>query len=115
GVLPRSSASGSSTIAWSCTASPSTATAEALSDSSQLRAAIRSLLLLLLFATVGPIHVVTKVLFRRSGWPRRFLAAAAWIVGARSADHSIPGGHDRAWRSDASVPLLAPGGGCLRI
>jgi 1-acyl-sn-glycerol-3-phosphate acyltransferase len=40
-------------------------------------------LLLLLFATVGPIHVLTKLLFRRSSWPRRFLAAAAWIVGAR--------------------------------
>jgi len=40
-------------------------------------------LLLLLFATVGPIHVLTKLLFGRSGWPRRFLASAAWIVGAR--------------------------------
>lgn len=44
---------------------------------------MRSLLLLLLFATVGPVHVLTKLLFGRSGWPRRFLAWAAWIVGAR--------------------------------
>jgi 1-acyl-sn-glycerol-3-phosphate acyltransferase len=40
-------------------------------------------LLLLLFATVAPIHVVTKWVFGRSAWPRRFLASAAWIVGAR--------------------------------
>lgn len=48
-----------------------------------MRAAVRSLLLLLLFAILGPVHVLTKLLFGRSGWPRRFLAAAAWIVGAR--------------------------------
>jgi 1-acyl-sn-glycerol-3-phosphate acyltransferase len=48
-----------------------------------VRAAVRSLLLLLLFAIIGPIHVATKLLVRRSGWPRLFLAAAAWIVGAR--------------------------------
>ncbi|HEU0285223.1 MAG TPA: 1-acyl-sn-glycerol-3-phosphate acyltransferase, partial [Sphingomicrobium sp.] len=38
---------------------------------------------MLLFAVVGPIHVLTKHLLGRSRWPRRFLAAAAWIVGAR--------------------------------
>jgi 1-acyl-sn-glycerol-3-phosphate acyltransferase len=36
-----------------------------------------------LFAAVAPIHVATKLLFRRSGWPPRFLAAAAWIIGVR--------------------------------
>ena len=40
--------------------------------------------LVLLFATVAPIHVATKLIFRRSGWPRRFLAAAAWIFGVRA-------------------------------
>ena len=30
-----------------------------------------------------PVHAVTRLLFRRSFWPQRFLAAAAWIVGAR--------------------------------
>lgn len=40
-------------------------------------------MLLLLFATIGPVHVLTKLLFGRSGWPRRFLASAAWVVGAR--------------------------------
>jgi 1-acyl-sn-glycerol-3-phosphate acyltransferase len=32
---------------------------------------------------LGPIHVATRLIFRRSHWPRRFLAAAAWIAGAR--------------------------------
>ena len=36
-----------------------------------------------MFAVIGPIHVLTKRLFGRSGWPPRFLAASAWIVGAR--------------------------------
>lgn len=39
--------------------------------------------LLLLFAILGPIHVLTKLILRSSNWPRRFLAAAAWIIGAR--------------------------------
>jgi 1-acyl-sn-glycerol-3-phosphate acyltransferase len=38
---------------------------------------------LLLFAVLGPIHVITKALFGRSPWPRRFLASVAWIAGAR--------------------------------
>ena len=45
--------------------------------------ALRSILLLLLIAIIGPIHVATKLLFGRSKWPPRFLAASAWIVGAR--------------------------------
>jgi 1-acyl-sn-glycerol-3-phosphate acyltransferase len=47
------------------------------------RAALRIVGLLLLFAVLGPIHVATKMLRGRSGWPRRFLAASAWICGAR--------------------------------
>ena len=39
--------------------------------------------LLLLFVAVAPIHLLTKLLLRRSNWPPRFLAAAAWIIGAR--------------------------------
>ena len=38
---------------------------------------------MLLFALLGPIHIATKLIFGRSGWPPRFLAAAAWIAGAR--------------------------------
>ena len=48
-----------------------------------LRAALRIAGLLLLFAVLAPIHIATKMLFQRSRWPRRFLAAAAWIIGAR--------------------------------
>jgi len=32
---------------------------------------------------VCPIHIVSKLLFRRSEWPHRFLSASAWILGAR--------------------------------
>ena len=38
----------------------------------------------MLFAACAPIHVGTKLLLRRSPWPRWFLAAAAWIIGARA-------------------------------
>jgi 1-acyl-sn-glycerol-3-phosphate acyltransferase len=47
------------------------------------RAALRIAGLFGLLAVLGPTHVLTKALFRRSSWPRRFLAAAAWIAGAR--------------------------------
>lgn len=39
--------------------------------------------LVLLLAVLAPVHAATKLVFRRSHWPRRFLAAAAWIIGAR--------------------------------
>jgi len=39
--------------------------------------------LFLLFAIMGPLHVLTKLLLGRSSWPPRFLACAAWIAGAR--------------------------------
>jgi len=45
---------------------------------------------LLLFATVAPIHVLTKLLFGKSGWPKRFLASAGWIVGVRTAIAGVP-------------------------
>ena len=47
------------------------------------RALSRIIALFLLFGVMGPVHVVTKLLFGRSPWPPRFLAAAAWIAGAR--------------------------------
>ena len=37
----------------------------------------------LLFALVAPVHIATKALFGHSPWPSRFLAGAAWIIGAR--------------------------------
>lgn len=39
--------------------------------------------LVLLFALCAPPHMASKVMFGRSGWPKRFLAAAARICGAR--------------------------------
>jgi lyso-ornithine lipid O-acyltransferase len=38
---------------------------------------------LILFVVCAPIHILTKLLLRRSPWPQWFLSAAAWIVGAR--------------------------------
>jgi 1-acyl-sn-glycerol-3-phosphate acyltransferase len=38
----------------------------------------------LLLAVLAPVHIVTKALFRRSPWPSRFLASAAWIIGVRA-------------------------------
>lgn len=40
--------------------------------------------LALLLGVLAPLHIVTKAIFRRSPWPSRFLASAAWIVGARA-------------------------------
>jgi 1-acyl-sn-glycerol-3-phosphate acyltransferase len=48
-----------------------------------MRAALRIAGLVGLFAIVGPIHILTKAIFGRSRWPRRFLAVAARICGAR--------------------------------
>ena len=44
---------------------------------------MRAVGLLGLFVVYAPIHVATKLLFGRSNWPRRFLAAAARDVGLR--------------------------------
>ena len=48
-----------------------------------IRAVVRVAGLLLLFLACLPPHLLSKWLLGRSLWPRRFLAAAAWIVGAR--------------------------------
>lgn len=48
-----------------------------------VRAALRIAALLLLFVVCAPVHVATRLLFGRSPWPRWFLGAAAWIIGAR--------------------------------
>lgn len=45
---------------------------------------------MLLFAVVGPIHILTKWVFGHSAWPRRFLGAAGWIVGARPTVRGDP-------------------------
>ncbi len=48
-----------------------------------MRAAVRAAWLVLLFLACLPPHLIAKAATGRSEWPRRFLAAAAWIVGAR--------------------------------
>jgi 1-acyl-sn-glycerol-3-phosphate acyltransferase len=60
-----------------------TATATAEPPRLTLRASLRIAGLVGLFAILAPIHIATKLVIGRSPWPRRFLAAAAWIVGAR--------------------------------
>jgi 1-acyl-sn-glycerol-3-phosphate acyltransferase len=82
--------SGSSIIAWSCTASRSIATDSRPSARINARAAARIAGLVGLFVVLGPIHLLTKLALRRSPWPRRFLAAAAWIVGARVRQDGSP-------------------------
>src|SRR5579884_2427594 len=80
---PRSSASGSSIIEWSSTASRSTAIAEPAKPRLSARAAVRIAGLILLFAAVAPVHIATKLLLGRSPWPHRFLAGAGWLMGLR--------------------------------
>ena len=45
---------------------------------------------MLLFALLAPIHILSKLLLRRSPWPQWFLAAAAWIIGARVRVEGAP-------------------------
>lgn len=47
------------------------------------RVLLRIAALLLLFLLCAPIHIVGKAFAGRSSWPPRFLAASAWIIGAR--------------------------------
>jgi 1-acyl-sn-glycerol-3-phosphate acyltransferase len=47
------------------------------------RAALRIGGLALLLLVCAPIHFTAKLVLGRSPWPRWFLAAAAWIIGAR--------------------------------
>ncbi|MEO7634402.1 MAG: lysophospholipid acyltransferase family protein [Sphingomicrobium sp.] len=46
--------------------------------------------LVLLFLVCAPPHLLSKWLLGRSAWPRRFLAAAAWIAGARVRIEGAP-------------------------
>ena len=47
------------------------------------RAALRIAGAFALFIVIAPIHVATKWILGRSPWPPRFLAAVAWVLGAR--------------------------------
>ena len=74
---------------------------------------------MLLFAVHAPIHIVAKLIFGRSPWPSRFLAAAAWIVGARVRvdghklrPHTLLVSNHVTW-----LDILVPGGatGCAFV
>jgi len=59
-----------------------------------VRIAARLATAALVFLVYAPPHLASKVLFRRSRWPRRFLAAATRIVGVRvRLAGDIPGPH----------------------
>jgi 1-acyl-sn-glycerol-3-phosphate acyltransferase len=81
--LPRSWGSAWSIIAWSCTASRSTAIAKSEKARLNARAVARIVALILLFLACAPVHIATKWLFGGSPWPQWFLGAAGWIIGAR--------------------------------
>src|SRR3954452_42822 len=76
---PNASASVSSTIAWSFTASPSTAIAKP----SRLLTGLRLTAVVGLFLVLAPLHIASAKLLRRSFWPPRFLGAVAWLLGTR--------------------------------
>jgi lyso-ornithine lipid O-acyltransferase len=75
--------------------------------------------LLGLFAVLAPFHVVTKMILRRSPWPRRFLAAAAWVIGVRiSVKGRRPGRHTLLVANHTSwLDILVLGGatGCAFV
>jgi lyso-ornithine lipid O-acyltransferase len=56
------------------------------------RAALRIAGVVLLFVAIAPIHIVTKAALGRSPWPPRFLAAVAWVFGARVQIIGAPAG-----------------------
>ena len=48
----------------------------------------------MVFLVYAPLHLVSKILLRRSRWPRRFLATATRIVGVQvRIDGDMPGPH----------------------
>ena len=57
---------------------------------SRIRIAARVTALVLLLAACAPIHLISKALTGRSPWPRRFLSAAAWLIGARITKIGAP-------------------------
>jgi 1-acyl-sn-glycerol-3-phosphate acyltransferase len=72
-----------------------------------------------LFLACAPLHIASKLVFRRSAWPPRFLGAAAWIVGARVRStgarirpHTLLVGNHTSW-----LDILVLGGatGCAFV
>jgi 1-acyl-sn-glycerol-3-phosphate acyltransferase len=72
-----------------------------------------------LFAILAPIHLVTRLVAGRSPWPPRFLAAAAWIVGARVRIEGAPArGHTLLVSNHVSwidILVLAGATGCAFV
>jgi lyso-ornithine lipid O-acyltransferase len=82
-------------------------------------AAGRIVALILLFAVCAPLHIITKALFGRSRWPRRFLARAAWLCGARVrttggpiAPRTLLVCNHTSW---LDIPILAGATGCAFV
>jgi 1-acyl-sn-glycerol-3-phosphate acyltransferase len=75
--------------------------------------------LLLLSVICVPIHLATKLMFGWSAWPRRFLAASAWICGARVritgkriAPHTLLICNHTSW---LDIPILGGATGCAFV
>ncbi|HET8534712.1 MAG TPA: 1-acyl-sn-glycerol-3-phosphate acyltransferase [Sphingomicrobium sp.] len=75
--------------------------------------------LILLFVICVPIHLATKLMFGWSDWPRRFLAASAWICGARVritgkriAPHTLLICNHTSW---LDIPTLGGATGCAFV
>ena len=73
----------------------------------------------MLFAALVPLHLLSKLLFRRSPWPPRFLAASAWIIGARVrreggqiARHTLLVGNHTSW---LDILILGGATGCAFV
>jgi lyso-ornithine lipid O-acyltransferase len=72
-----------------------------------------------LFVVCAPLHIATKLILRRSGWPPRFLGAAGWIIGARVRRQGAPiRGHSLLIANHTSwLDILVLGGatGCAFV
>jgi 1-acyl-sn-glycerol-3-phosphate acyltransferase len=82
-----------------------------------LIARVTAILAWLLFS--APLHLATLGLFRRSGWPRRFLAGVARIAGVRVTVVGEPAkapalliSNHRSW---LDIPVLAAATGCAFV
>jgi 1-acyl-sn-glycerol-3-phosphate acyltransferase len=82
-------------------------------------AAARIAALVLLFGACVPIHALTKLVFGSSDWPRRFLAASAWICGVRIRvagkrlrPHTLLICNHTSW---LDIPILGGATGCAFV
>ncbi|GAA4722526.1 1-acyl-sn-glycerol-3-phosphate acyltransferase [Sphingomonas lutea] len=85
----------------------------------RVRAGRRVLALVLLFVVCAPLHLATKWIAGRSPWPRRFLAAAAWLIGIRVRltgrplrPHSLLIVNHTSW---LDILILGGGTGCAFV